>query len=124
MAQLHARLRTGAEVRSACSSTPLGVGRGRDRADLSREGLGGCPLAERRSRRRSSRHRLVGGRALGPGALAALTDLQMGPPRFLKSQALNVPIPIPMTPPTAASLGKCTPRCTPAAAAPVATVQT
>jgi undecaprenyl-diphosphatase len=31
-------------------------------------------------------------------------------PRLLKSQALKVPMPIPMTPPTAASLGKWTPR--------------
>jgi membrane-associated phospholipid phosphatase len=43
-------------------------------------------------------------------------------PRFLKSQALNVPIPMPITPPTAASLGKCTPRWTLDAPTPTATV--
>src|SRR5260370_1277789 len=106
LAQLHACLFAGAETRSACPSDSLDISRCPDRADLPRTGLGGCPLAERCARGRSARYRLVGVRALAPGALAAVTDLQMVQPRFLKSQALNVPIPIPITPPTAASLGK------------------
>src|SRR6202035_3494810 len=56
---------------------PLDSRRCGDRPHMHRQGLGRRALAERRHRRRSARHWLVGVRALAPRALAAVTELPM-----------------------------------------------
>jgi len=75
----------------------------------------GMFIAQRRDRRRAPWTRVVGLRALAPGALAAVAQLEMVSPEVespsyligprATSQPTKVPIPMPIAAPTAASLG-------------------